>query len=511
MAHPNPHAVKQSHSHPRISGRISGMASGDIPGQNQAHQASTLLDDYENAEFRSLLKSAAVLVVDDEPGMRNFLQRVLEQRCALLEVAGSAEEAEAVRLRYHFDLLIVDIRLPGLSGLDWLSRLRERGVRTHVIYMTAYADLDMAIAALRNDADDFIMKPFRAEQMLISMQRTLTRGHIVRENALLRLQLEQIRGDEGLVGESDAMRNLLRDAQTAAASHSPILLLGETGTGKQKIAEAVHAFSSRQGPFVTINCAALKSEASADDTQNKSESSQPLLSEDNIGSLEALFAYANNGTLLFTNVEQLNSRLQAGLVSLLNRADAHTLHRSMPRPANVRVLACTSGDLQAAVKAQSFSKDLYFQLNVLPLKVPALRERDGDIRLLFEYYIQRLSADMKLTPVELLHTDWRLLESYDWPGNIRELRNLVERVLLAGALPVDSFLQSARNAWTGPGYPLNWTSEAVERAHIQSVLGSVNNNKSAAARILGVSRKTLERKQTIWAELDKSTDTNDGG
>jgi len=168
-------------------------------------------------EFSALLESIAVLVVDDEPGMRNFLQRTLADRCAVLEVAGSAEEAEALRLRYHFDLLIIDIRLPGLSGLEWVYQLRERGVRTHVIYMTAYADLQMAIAAIRNGADDFIMKPFRADQVFAAMQQSLQKRQIMRENSLLRLQLEQMKLDRGVVGDSDAIKEALQLAQRGRA------------------------------------------------------------------------------------------------------------------------------------------------------------------------------------------------------------------------------------------------------------------------------------------------------
>ena len=212
-------------------------------------------------EFNRLLRAAAFLVVDDEPGMRNFLKRALENRCALLEVAGSAEEAEAVRLRYHFDLLLVDIRLPGLSGLDWMSKLRERGVRTPVIYMTAYADLEMAIAALRNGADDFIMKPFRAEQIFLSMQRTLMRRQILRENSLLRLQMKQMQNEDGLIGESAAMQSLGKLLQRIATTRSPVLIQGENGVGKGLVAKAIHELSRRGGAFMSLNCGTVDSES----------------------------------------------------------------------------------------------------------------------------------------------------------------------------------------------------------------------------------------------------------
>lgn len=449
----------------------------------------------EELEFNRLLRSAAILVVDDEPGMRNFLKRALENRCALLEVAGSAEEAEALRLRYHFDLLVVDIRLPGLSGLDWLSKLRERGVRTHVIYMTAYADLEMAIAALRNGADDFIMKPFRTEQMFISMQRALTRGQILRENSLLRLQLDQMQDDDGVIGESPVMKDMLMLAQRAAPSQSNVLIQGETGTGKAVVARAIHTLSRRSGAFVTLNCGTLNDDdfdrelfgylkgafAEADETR------------------DGLFVHANKGTLFLDEIGQLSSVSQAKLLRVLEQGVIRPVGGSRELLIDVRMLVATTRNLERLIESGAFRADLFYRLNVLPIAVPPLRDRGRDIELLVDYFMERLSAELRLSSVELLHTDWEKLADYRWPGNVRELRNVVERTLLLGQLSTASLRNSTdEESWSGPGYPLDWSLEGVERAHIEAVLNSVKNNKSAAARLLGVSRKTLERKQTLW-------------
>lgn len=442
-----------------------------------------------------LLSSVAVLVVDDEPGMRNFLKRSLVKRCALLEVAGSAEEAEALRLRYHFDLLLVDIRLPGLSGLDWLRQLREAGVRTHVIYMTAYADLDMAIAALRNGADDFIMKPFRTEQMLVAMQLALQKRQILRENSLLRLQLNQVRVDRGVVGDSDVIKETMALAERVAPTQSNVLIQGETGTGKELIARAVHSMSQRTGPFVPLNCGTIAPELFESELFGHVKGAFVGATQ----SREGLFLHADGGTLFLDEVGELPPAMQSKLLRVLEEKTIRQVGCEKEIPVNVRVVAATNRDLAADSQLDQFRTDLYYRLNVLPITVPALRDRRSDIPALVEHFFEILSVEMRMVPIELMHTDWQRLNDYHWPGNVRELKNVIERTLLLGRLPTDSMQSSESDtADDANGYPLSWTVDEVERAHIETVLASVNNNKSAAARQLGVSRKTLERKQNLW-------------
>ncbi len=463
------------------------------------HSYKNEVDD--ELEFNRLLRSAAILVVDDEPGMLNFLKRALEDRCALLEVAGSAEEAEALRLRYHFDLLLVDIRLPGLSGLDWMGKLRERGVQTHVIYMTAYADLEMAISALRNGADDFIMKPFRTEQMFLSMQRTLMRRQILRENSLLRLQLQQIQDDSGLVANSSAMKEMLSLAQRAAPSQSPVLIQGETGTGMGIIARAIHSMSRRSGSFVSLNCASIDEEMFEQElfgATDASTTSKPHLSD-------GLFVHADKGTLFLNEVGCLPELIQSKLAEVLETGRIRPVGGVRDISVDVRIISASTQDIEQLHHSAALRDDLFYRLNVLSIVVPPLRERGSDLELLVNYFMDRLSSEMRQERVELLHKDWQILENYSWPGNVRELRNVIERTLLLGALPLDSLSSEPQSLqWSEPGYPLDWSMDAVERAHIESVLESVNNNKSAAARLLGVSRKTLERKQTLWQSADTS-------
>lgn len=439
----------------------------------------------ENDEIRSasLLRSAALLVVDDEPGIRNFLKRSLDPKCALLEVAGNAEEAEALRLRYHFDVLLVDIRLPGLSGLEWMASLRERGVRTHVVYMTGFADLDMAVAALRLGADDFIIKPFRVDQILLSIHRALTRGHILRENSLLRMQLMQMQSTGEFVGKSVAAKSMIDEAQRLSASKSCLLIQGEVGSGKNLLARTVHEMSRRPGQLVSLRCASIDSFAQDIDFYGD----------------EGLLVQAHKGSLLISDVDQLPLTFQAKLMSLLEHGAIDPTAVRSTTKLDVRVIATTQADLQHSVDCGRFRRDLYAHLSALPLRVPALRERSEDLKPLVELFMQKFAAQHAVEAVELLHTDWLKLIDYKWPANVRELRDVVERTVLLGRLPEDSLLvKDTKLKWSGPGYPLDQDLETVERAHIEAVLDSVGNNNSAAARILGVSRKTLERKKALW-------------
>jgi len=452
-------------------------------------------DSNAELEFDRLLRSAAILVVDDEPGMRNFLNRALENRCALLDVAGSAEEAEALRLRYQFDLLLVDIRLPGLSGLEWMGKLRDRGVRTPVIYMTAFADLDMAVTALRNGADDFIMKPFRTEQIFLSLQRTLMRRQILRENSLLRMQMEHLQEDDGVVGDSNAMREMFSLVQRVASTRSTVLIQGETGVGKALVARVIHKLSRRGGAFIPLNCATLNNEDIDRTLFGYIKGAFPGAEQTQDG----LIAHADKGTLFLDEIARLPEAVQVKMLRVLEQGSVRPVGSSREFTVDVRVIAAVTLDSDLPDAALTIGADLSYRFNAVPLPVPPLRERGRDIELLVQHFMEQFASELRLAPVQLLHTDWQQLSAYHWPGNVRELRNLVERTLMLGELPSDSLRNSKDNHLViGQGYPLDWTMERVERAHIEAVIESVGNNKSAAARLLGVSRKTLERKQALW-------------
>ena len=436
---------------------------------------------------------ASVLVVDDEPGMCHFLRKALGKRFGLVEVAGDAETAEALRQRYRFDVVIADIRLPGRSGVEWVQEVRAQGADTAVIFMTAHADLDTAIAALRVGAFDFLLKPFRTEQMLAAVERCLAHQRVARENYLLRREAGHLEG-HGLVGTSEAMQDLCRVMKRVAPMKSTVLIEGETGTGKELAARAIHRWSGREGSFVPINCGAFTADLLESELFGHVKGAFTGAQQ----ARDGLFTYANGGTLFLDEIGEMPLPMQAHLLRVIEERTVRPVGSNREIPVDVRIVAATNRNLADEVAAGRFREDLYYRLNVLTLRLPALRERREDIPPLVEHFVHSLSQDMGITPPAVREADLLRLMDYHWPGNVRELRNVIERCLLLNAGPGQCI--------AGLGPPADdagdddVTLAAVERRHILRILALENGNKSAAARRLGIARKTLERKLKEWHE-----------
>ncbi len=446
----------------------------------------------------------SVLVVDDEPGMVSFLVRALSLRCGKVEPADSVEAAEQLLARRHFDLIVLDISLPGRSGVQWLTQLRNHGFAGDVILITAYADLDTAIDALRAGASDFLLKPFSLVQLINAVKRCFERSRLMRENFVLKRELTQKNDPlDGLIGQSTPMRELCARAKRIAPTPSTVLIQGESGTGKELAARALHRMSprgsgSKPGPFVPVNCAAI---------------SPDLIESELFGHVkgaftgatagrEGLFYYARGGTLFLDEVSELALPLQAKLLRALEERTVRPLGSEQEVPVDVRVIAATNRNLSAEVTAGRFRQDLYYRLQVVELTMPALRERIGDLPELFSYFDRLLAPRLGVPSLELDPISLQRLSAYRWPGNVRELKNLVERSLILGYV-ADDLLHELSDAQSGPAVAMtqgdNCDSLAVvEQRHILAVLDACRGNKSEAARRLGVSRKTLERKCALW-------------
>jgi DNA-binding NtrC family response regulator len=468
----------------------------------------------DGAEPAESWPSAAVLVVDDEPGMRNFLVKTLAPRAGQVLAAGSAEEAEALLARHRFDLVILDITLPGKNGIQLLKDLRASGHPGHpseVILITAFADLDTAIEALRAGAGDFLLKPFRVTQVLNAFRHGLERARLKRENWLLRRALsERTPPADGLVGRSIVIKGLQTALQRVAAVDSTVLLTGESGTGKELAAFALHRLSGHaRGPFVPMNCAAASPQ-----TLDVELFGQP--------GHDGLIVYAQGGTLFLDEVAELPLAQQAALLRMLENRRVRPVGSELEIPVNARIVAATSRPLRAEVDAGRFRAELFYRLQVVEISLPPLRAHKEDIPDLVAHFVGTLAPRLAVPPIEVSEAEMRFLQQYDWPGNVRELRNLIERSLIVGALNVSALYQElARQPGGGaaaapppapktPGAAGTAGNETVdlatlERRHILAVLDSVGGDKSRAARLLGISRRTLERRFADWADSSSSS------
>ena len=456
---------------------------------------------------------ATVLVVDDEPGMLNFLHKTLQPRVGQIFSAGSAEDADDLLRRHRFDLVVLDITLPGKNGIVWLKELRERGFDGEVVLITAFADLDTAIEALRAGASDFILKPFRITQILNALRQGLERALLRRENWVLRRALSQrMPAADGLVGRSIAIKGLQAALQRVAAVDSIVLLSGESGTGKELAALALHHNSPRAaGPFVPVNCANLSPELIEIELFGQAQLGPGGARKGRDG----LFVYAQGGTLFLDEIGELAPPQQATLLRVLEERRIRPLGSEQEIPVDVRIVAATHRRLADEVEAGRFRKDLYYRLQVVEINLPPLRAHKEDMPELVAHFIQTLAPRLGVAAIAVSDEEMRFLQQYDWPGNVRELRNLIERSLILGALNVSALYQGlsrqdrkldagaaaggGAGRLMGAGAARTTDLHTLEKQHILAVLERVAGDKTQAAQLLGISRRTLERRVAEWS------------
>ncbi|RVV97557.1 sigma-54-dependent Fis family transcriptional regulator [Mesobaculum littorinae] len=451
-----------------------------------ATQAPTARD-----QLTDLMAQAAILVVDDEPGMRNFLMKCLTPHARLVVEAASADEAETRLRQQHFDVVLLDNLMPGRSGLDWLADQRAHGL-SDTIMITAYADLTTAIEAMRAGASDFILKPFRTNQLMNAVRRCLQMAQLKRENLLLRRELEV--SDHGrrrraqLIGSSRAIATVRDTIARVSGLPTPVLITGASGTGKEVAARYLHGASPRAAaPFVPINCAAIPPDMI--ETELFGHARGAFSGADH--ARDGLLASAQGGTVFLDEVAGLSASAQSALLRVLEDGIVRPVGTERDVQLDLRFVMATNRALEAEVAAGRFREDLLFRINVVTLQMPLLAQRETDVIELAQLFMRESARALNLDPLDITGPVRTALLRHHWPGNIRELRNFVERALIFGAFPLDTLSPVAAGAEIEP-------LDQIERRQILRALDAVGGNRTEAARRLGVSRKTIDRKCTAW-------------
>ena len=448
-------------------------------------------------EFGPWLAGASILVVDDEPGMRNFLIKLLGPRCKRIDEAANAKEASRKVEEHPFDVVILDNIMPGQNGLDWLAEQRASGFFADVILMTAYADLETAIGALRAGAVDFIIKPFRSNQLLNAVSRCLDRARLQRENDVLRHEL----GSPGhqpflrdrLVGSSKAIQSVRDTVAKVAPLPTSVLLTGMSGTGKEVVARSLHSLSSRADKlFVPINCGAIPADMIESELFGHLKGAFTSAGR----AREGLFMHAHGGTVFLDEIGDLPFLLQSKLLRVLEDRRVRPVGSEREVPFDARFIFATNADLARRVDEGSFRADLYFRINVVQIALPPLSERGDDVLELASMFMREFSRQLGMPAIAIDERVRSALRRYDWPGNIRELRNLIERAVILGAFPAE--LGSNLERHESRGENERQTLADVERRHILAVLRETGGDREEAARRLGISRKTVDRKCVSW-------------
>src|SRR5687767_4544847 len=446
-----------------------------------------------------------LLLVDDEAALREAIAERLADHGFVVEQASSGEEALARLTDFAFDVIITDLRLPGVDGRAVLESALERYPEIIAIIITGFGTVKDAVNAIKQGAADFITKPFQFDALLHVLTSALEQRRLRSENAYLRSQLEDRYRIDGLVGRSRVMRDLSQLLETVAATSSTVLITGETGTGKELAARAIHHGSPRRANrFVAINCSAIP---------------ETLLEAELFGHVRGAFTgavgtrqgrleQAHKGTLFLDEVGTMSPALQSKLLRVLQErefervGDAHTIK------IDVRVIAATHSDLTKMVAEGTFREDLFYRLNVIPVQLPALRERRDDIPLLVQHFLQRLSAESARGNVTVSQEAIRRLMAYPWPGNVRQLENAVERALAFshGRSQIDIAdlapdiqnqpvsVESASTWFPDDGVDFESYIESVELSLIKRSLERTQGNKRQAARLLNLKRTTLIEK-----------------
>ena len=437
-----------------------------------------------------------ILVVDDDP----YIQEALGDRLESLgyRVTRASDGKQALELIDHQDpqMVFLDIEMPGMKGLDVLREIRAREKDFPVVMITAYGSVDLAVEAMKEGAYDFIPKPFKANHIALVVEKALERQRLRREKEVLSEEVDK--RYRLVAGNSTKLNGAINGAKKAAASKSTILLLGESGTGKELFARAIHNWSERKDrPFIAINCVGLSKELLESELFGYERGAFTGATQLKRGKIEI----ANGGTVFLDEVGDISEELQAKLLRFLQEREFERVGGTQLIRVDVRIIAATNRNLEAAVKEGRFREDLYYRINVVPIVLPPLRERKEDVSALAQFFMQRFSMESKKNFTEISQEALEALNVYDWPGNVRELANVIERAVVLGQPPtiqvedLSPGIASAEAESDNRSTPVSYHESVDEyrREVIVSALAQTQGNRAAAARLLGLQRSYLLR------------------
>ncbi len=455
-----------------------------------------------------MVMPASILIVDDEKHTRDGLRQVLEDEYDVY-VAQDADQAFQLLDSEPFDVVLTDLRMTGKSGMKVIDKTLTLAHRPVCIMMTAYGSVDTAVEAMKRGAFDFLTKPVNIEKLEILIKRALQSRQLLQENEALHQRLDQKYHFEEFIGNSAALREVMETIRLVSASKATVLVTGETGTGKEMVAQAIHQNSPRsRGPLITVHCAALPDNLLESELFGHEKGAFTGASEKRIGRFEA----ANGGTLFLDEIGEINSSTQVKLLRFLEQRTFERLGSNKPVSVDVRLVAATNRDLVTQVKEGRFREDLFYRLNVITIRLPSLRERADDIPVLLDHFIRHYSQENGFEPVRIAAETMNILNRYEWPGNIRELRNFAENIVVlhrGGTLTSYDLDRKFFKDSSSPTVseemkhgPHSLSVEENEKRLLRNALLEAKGNRTRAAQLLNISRRTLHRKLLQWPELD---------
>jgi DNA-binding NtrC family response regulator len=432
-----------------------------------------------------------ILVVDDTPRTVEVIQRNLSSRGYEVFQAGDVARAIELLDETPVDLVITDLKMPRVGGMTLVRHVRENLKDTEVVMMTGFASVGSAVEAVKAGADDYLAKPFTDEELFAAVERSLEK---LRLRRIAQADSPEPARPHGLLGESEAMQQVFRSIAKAASSKATVLITGESGTGKELVARAIHYGSSRRSaPFVPVHLGGIPDTLIESELFGHTRGAFTGATETRPG----LFQAAEGGTIFLDEIGEVGLSMQVKLLRVLQEKEVFMLGSSRPRKVNVRILSATNRDLRSLVQKGTFREDLFFRIHVLVLEIPPLAERGDDVLLLARHFGTKFARELEKPPPRFSDDALRALKDYGWPGNVRELENLIQRLVVMAddAEPIDvADLPSPMRFAAPRGSGLDRTLAEVEAQHIRNVLAAVRDNKTRAAEILGIDRKTLRDK-----------------